>query len=94
MNIESGDKRNTRVMVGLSGGVDSAVAALLLCWQGYRVEAVFMKNWDEDDEEAYCPAAEDLSDAQGVADLLGIPLHRISFASEYWDHVFEIFLAE
>jgi tRNA-specific 2-thiouridylase len=94
MKTDLSDKKNTFVMVGLSGGVDSAVAALLLCRQGYRVEAVFMKNWDEDDAEAYCPAAEDLSDAQGVADLLGIPLLRISFASEYWDHVFETFLEE
>jgi tRNA-specific 2-thiouridylase len=94
MKTDLSDNKNTFVMVGLSGGVDSAVAALLLCRQGYRVEAVFMKNWDEDDAEAYCPAAEDLSDAQRVADLLGIPLHRISFASEYWDDVFEIFLAE
>ena len=81
-------------MVGLSGGVDSAVAALLLCRQGYRVEAVFMKNWDEDDTEEYCSAAQDLSDAQEVARRLGIPLHAVSFASEYWDQVFEAFLAE
>jgi tRNA-specific 2-thiouridylase len=94
MQPELSDKRTTRVVVGLSGGVDSAVAALLLCQQGYRVEAVFMKNWEEDDTQDYCPAAEDLRDAQAVADRLGIPLQSISFASEYWDQVFETFLAE
>ena len=82
------------VMVGLSGGVDSAVAARLLLEQGYRVEALFMKNWDEDDEAGYCPAEQDLADARAVADLLGIKLHTVSFSSEYWDHVFEYFLAE
>jgi tRNA-specific 2-thiouridylase len=81
-------------MVGLSGGVDSAVAASLLLEQGYRVEALFMKNWDEDDEAGYCPAAQDLADARAVAELLGIKLHTVSFSSEYWDHVFEYFLAE
>lgn len=84
----------TRVMVGLSGGVDSAVAALLLQQQGYQVEALFMKNWDEDDEAGYCPAAEDLKDAEQVAERLGIPLHKVSFSTEYWDRVFEYFLAE
>lgn len=81
-------------MVGLSGGVDSAVAASLLLEQGYRVEALFMKNWDEDDEAGYCPAEQDLADARAVADLLGIRLHTVSFSSEYWDHVFEYFLDE
>lgn len=94
MKPELSDRNTTRVVVGLSGGVDSAVAALLLCQQGYRVEAIFMKNWDEDDTEEYCPAAQDLRDAQRVADRLGIPLHSVSFASEYWDQVFETFLAE
>ena len=81
-------------MVGLSGGVDSAVAAGLLCEQGYRVEALFMKNWDEDDAAGHCPAEQDLADARAVADSLGIKLHTVSFSSEYWDHVFEYFLAE
>jgi tRNA-specific 2-thiouridylase len=80
--------------VGLSGGVDSAVAAALLLEQGYQVEALFMKNWDEDDEEDYCPAEQDLADAQAVAECLGIKLHTISFSAEYWDRVFEYFLAE
>ncbi|MFA7386171.1 MAG: tRNA 2-thiouridine(34) synthase MnmA [Thiohalobacteraceae bacterium] len=83
-----------RVIVGLSGGVDSAVAALRLIEQGYRVEALFMKNWDEDDKTGHCPAAADLADAEAVAEQLGIPLHRISFSTEYWDRVFSYFLAE
>jgi len=81
-------------MVGLSGGVDSAVAACLLLEQGYRVEAVFMKNWDEDDAQDYCPAAQDLADARAVAELLGISLRTVSFSTEYWDRVFAHFLAE
>jgi tRNA-specific 2-thiouridylase len=83
-----------RVVVGLSGGVDSAVAALRLLEQGYAVEALFMKNWDEDDQAGHCPAAEDLADAESVAQQLGIKLHRISFSTEYWDRVFAYFLAE
>lgn len=83
-----------KVIVGLSGGVDSAVAALRLKEAGWQVEGLFMKNWEEDDEEGYCAAAEDLADAQQVADTLGIPLHRVNFAGEYWDRVFEHFLAE
>jgi tRNA-specific 2-thiouridylase len=81
-------------MVGLSGGVDSAVAAALLVEQGYRVDALFMKNWDEDDEPGYCPAEQDLADARDVAARLGIELHTVSFSAEYWDRVFEHFLAE
>ncbi len=83
-----------RVIVGMSGGVDSSVAALLLQQQGHRVEGLFMKNWEEDDTDTYCSAAQDMADAQGVCDKLGITLHRINFAAEYWDHVFEHFLAE
>lgn len=83
-----------RIMVGLSGGVDSAVAALLLQQQGYTVEGLFMKNWEEDDTEEYCTAAEDLRDAQAVAAKLDIPLHTVNFSAEYWDRVFEHFLHE
>lgn len=83
-----------KVMVGLSGGVDSSVAALLLLEQGYQVEGLFMKNWEEDDTAEYCSAAVDLADAQSVADQLGIRLHTVNFASEYWDHVFSYFLHE
>ncbi len=82
------------VMVGLSGGVDSAVAALLLLEQGCQVEALFMKNWEEDDSPEYCSAAVDLEDATAVCEQLGIPLHTINFSAEYWDRVFEYFLAE
>lgn len=87
-------KAKTKVIVGMSGGVDSSVSALLLQQQGYQVEGLFMKNWEEDDNEEYCAAAEDLADAQSVADKLGIKLHRINFAAEYWDNVFEYFLEE
>ena len=82
----------TKVIVGMSGGVDSSVAALLLLEQGYQVEGLFMKNWDEDDGTEYCTAQQDMSDAQSVADMLKIPLHSVNFASEYWDDVFQIFL--
>ena len=82
------------VIVGMSGGVDSSVSALLLQQQGYRVEGRFMKNWDEDDGTDYCTAKADLADAQTVCDRLGIPLHTANFAAEYWDNVFEHFLAE
>ena len=85
---------NTRIIVGLSGGVDSAVAALLLKEQGYDVTGVFMKNWDADDTDDYCAAAEDAADAQAVANILNIPFHTISFAKTYWDKVFEYFLEE
>jgi tRNA-specific 2-thiouridylase len=83
-----------KVIVGLSGGVDSSVAALRLIEQGWHVEGLFMKNWEEDDDADYCNAAEDLADAQAVAGILGIPLHTVNFATEYWDRVFEYFLAE
>jgi tRNA-specific 2-thiouridylase len=80
------------VMVGLSGGVDSAVAALRLLEAGHDVQALFMKNWDEDDDTEYCTAQADFEDAQRVADRLGIKLHTANFAAEYWDNVFARFL--
>ncbi len=83
-----------RVIVGMSGGVDSSVSAALLIEQGYQVEGLFMKNWEEDDGTEYCTALTDLADAQAVADRLGIKLHTANFAMEYWDRVFEHFLAE
>ena len=82
------------VVLGLSGGVDSSVSAALLKAQGLKVTALFMKNWEEDDTESYCAAAEDRKDAQMVCDILGIELKTINFAAEYWDRVFEHFLAE
>lgn len=83
-----------RVIVGMSGGVDSSVSALLLLEQGYQVEGLFMKNWEEDDGTEYCTAMADLADAQAVCDNIGITLHTANFAAEYWDNVFEHFLAE
>lgn len=85
---------NTHVIVGMSGGVDSSVSAYLLKQQGYQVEGLFMKNWEEDDTDEYCSAAEDLADAQAVCDKLGIKLKTVNFAAEYWDRVFEYFLEE
>ena len=87
-------QRTQTVIVGMSGGVDSSVAAKLLIEKGLRVEGLFMKNWEEDDGTEYCTAKEDLADAQSVADRLGIPLHTANFAAEYWDEVFEHFLRE
>jgi tRNA-specific 2-thiouridylase len=84
----------SNVVVGLSGGVDSAVAALQLLEQGHSVRAVFMKNWDEDDVDGYCPAHQDLEDARAIAIRLGIELRTVSFSAEYWDRVFEFFLSE
>jgi tRNA-uridine 2-sulfurtransferase len=86
-------KTATRIIVGLSGGVDSAVSALLLKEQGWDVQGLFMSNWEEDDD-GYCTAAQDFQDARAVAGELGIPLHRISFAAEYRAKVFEYFLSE
>jgi len=94
-SMHNSQKQNTQnIIVGLSGGVDSSVTALLLKQQGYHVSAIFMKNWNEDDEAAYCPAEEDFADAQSIAAELGIPFHGVNFAPEYWDNVFAYFLAE
>jgi tRNA-uridine 2-sulfurtransferase len=81
------------VILGMSGGVDSSVAAHLLLAQGYRVEGLFMVNWEED-EDGYCTAAADFQDARKVADKLGIPLHKVNFAQQYRDRVFQYFLDE
>lgn len=84
----------TKVIVGMSGGVDSSVSALLLKQQGYQVEGLFMKNWDEDDGTEYCTAMTDLMDAAAVCQKLDIYLHTANFAKNYWDNVFEHFLEE
>ncbi|MEM7359196.1 MAG: tRNA 2-thiouridine(34) synthase MnmA [Pseudomonadota bacterium] len=88
------DPAETHVIVGMSGGVDSSVTAHLLQQQGYRVSGLFMKNWEEDDTEEYCAAAEDLKDAAQVCDRLDIELHEVNFAHEYWENVFSHFLHE
>ena len=86
--------QETKIVVGMSGGVDSSVSALLLKQAGFDVVGLFMKNWEEDDGTEYCTAMADLADAQAVADSIGIPLYSANFAVEYWDNVFEHFLAE
>lgn len=86
--------KDIKVIVGMSGGVDSSVSAVLLQQAGFHVEGLFMKNWEEDDGSEYCTAMTDLADAQAVADKIGIKLHTANFAMEYWDNVFEHFLAE
>lgn len=83
-----------RVIVGLSGGVDSAVSAYLLKQQGYEVIALFMKNWEDDDDSEYCSTRQDWVDAASVADVLGIDIEFVNFASEYKDRVFSEFLRE
>ena len=82
------------VIVGMSGGVDSSVAALLLKQQGYRVSALFMKNWEDDDTDEYCPARADLVDAVAVAERLGIEIDVVNFSAEYKERVFKDFLHE
>jgi len=88
-----GVSSSDRVVLGISGGVDSAVAAALLKDAGHDVHALFMRNWEEDDD-AYCTAAADLQDARRVCDALGIPLHTVNFAAEYRERVFRHFLEE
>jgi tRNA-specific 2-thiouridylase len=83
-----------RVVVGLSGGVDSAVAAWTLKQQGHDVIGLFMKNWEDDDDDEYCSTRQDLIDAAAVADVIGIPLEAVNFAAEYRDRVFADFLRE
>lgn len=83
-----------RVIVGMSGGVDSSVAALLLKEQGYDVLGVFMKNWEEKDENGLCTATQDYEDVRAVCDHIGIPYYTVNFTKEYWDRVFTHFLEE
>src|SRR3982751_6124660 len=83
-----------RVVVGMSGGVDSSVAAWLLKQQGHDVVGLFMKNWEDDDTDSYCTSRQDLVDAASVADVLGIDLEAVNFAAEYRERVFAEFLRE
>ena len=83
-----------RIIVGMSGGVDSAVSALLLKKAGYDVMGVFMKNWEEKDEDGVCTAEADWKDVQRVCDVIGIPYYSVNFSQEYWDRVFTLFLNE
>src|ERR1044071_2365101 len=83
-----------RVVVGMSGGVDSSVAALLLKQQGYDVIGLFMKNWEDDDDDEYCSTRQDLVDAASAADVIGIELEAVNFAAAYKDRVFADFLRE
>ena len=86
--------KKKRVIVGMSGGVDSSVAAFLLKKQGYDVIGLFMKNWEDDDTDAYCSSRQDFLDAASVADVIDIPLEVVNFSKEYKDRVFSHFLAE
>ena len=86
--------KKKRVVVGMSGGVDSSVAALLLKQQGYDVVGLFMKNWEEEDTDEYCSSKQDLIDAASVSDIIDIPLEAVNFSAEYKDRVFSRFLAE
>ncbi|MFC4558911.1 tRNA 2-thiouridine(34) synthase MnmA [Virgibacillus kekensis] len=87
-------KKDTRVVVGMSGGVDSSVAALLLKEQGYDVVGIFMKNWDDTDENGVCTATEDYDDVVRVCNQLDIPYFAVNFEKQYWDKVFTYFLDE
>ena len=83
-----------RIVIGMSGGVDSSVSAWLLKQQGYEVVGLFMKNWEDDDDSEYCSTRQDLLDAVSVADLIGIEIEAVNFAAEYKDRVFSEFLRE
>ena len=87
-------KTTGKIMVAMSGGVDSSVSALLLQKQGLDIAGMFMKNWEEDDRFGECTATEDAADARAVAESMGMHLHTRNFASEYWENVFEEFLSE
>ncbi|WP_053367239.1 tRNA 2-thiouridine(34) synthase MnmA [Bacillus sp. FJAT-27245] len=92
--METKDHKNIRVVVGMSGGVDSSVAALLLKQQGYDVIGIFMKNWDDTDENGVCTATEDYEDVIRVCNQIGIPYYAVNFEKQYWDKVFTYFLDE
>ena len=87
-------KRKQKIVIGMSGGVDSSVAALLLKQQGFEVTGLFMKNWEDDDTDEYCSSRQDLVDAVAVADRIGIDIEAVNFSAEYKDRVFSEFLSE
>ncbi|AMA65089.1 tRNA-specific 2-thiouridylase MnmA [Candidatus Arsenophonus lipoptenae] len=88
------NNKSKKVIVSMSGGVDSSVCAYLIKQKGYQVAGLFMKNWEENDNEEYCSVAIDLADAQSVCNKLNIQLYTVNFSAEYWDHVFTNFLDE
>lgn len=88
------EPRKTKIVIGMSGGVDSSVAAYLLKEQGFDVIGVFMKNWEEKNDEGFCTSEEDYADVRKVCDQIGIPYYTVNFAKEYWDKVFTYFLDE
>jgi tRNA-uridine 2-sulfurtransferase len=94
MVVETRDPSQIRVVVGMSGGVDSSVAAYLLKQQGYDVIGIFMKNWDDTDENGVCTATEDYEDVIAVCNQIGIPYYAVNFEKQYWDKVFSYFLEE
>ena len=87
-------ERKQKIVVGLSGGVDSSVTALLLKQQGHEVIGLFMKNWEDDDTDEHCTSRQDLIDAVAVADRIGIDIEAVNFSAEYKDRVFSEFLSE
>lgn len=93
-NQQEKARHETRVVVGMSGGVDSSVAAYLLKEQGYEVIGIFMKNWDDTDESGVCTATEDYNDVIRVCNQIGIPYYAVNFEKQYWDKVFTYFLEE
>lgn len=93
-NQQEKPRNETRVVVGMSGGVDSSVAAYLLKEQGYEVIGIFMKNWDDTDESGFCTATEDYNDVIRVCNQIGIPYYAVNFEKQYWDKVFTYFLEE
>jgi len=93
-NVKNNLQPRRRVVVGMSGGVDSSVTALLLKQQGYDVIGLFMKNWEDDDNDEYCSSRQDLLDAVSVADTIGVPIEAVNFSKEYKERVFSSFLSE